>query len=905
MKNPFRVLCLIFLVAAVYVGVSSNLTRAKTSASIPAGKPDATIDLGSVEGVKTVKGEWRYSDTKIVEADFRGPGPDKQPTGAPVKTYDYTPHAGGADFDDSKWEVISPTTLDQRRGNGRLGFNWYRIKLTVPDRIGDFDPAGTTAVFETSLDDYAEIWVDGELSRAVGQSGGSVIAGWNAQNHLVVARNVKPGQQIQLAIFGVNGPLSNPPTNFIYVRYARLAFYKTEPGPVSLTPSEVNVEVVRNDTAMDEIVGPNPKVFKLAEGFKFTEGPVWINKDGGYLLFSDPNANTIYKYTQDEKLEVFRTQSGYSGGDIAEYGQPGSNGLTLDPQGRLTINQHGNHRVVRDENDGTQTVLADSYQGKRLNSPNDLVYRSDGTLFFTDPPFGFPKFFNDSRKQLGFSGVYSIYNCKLQLVSKDFTGPNGIAFSPDEKYLYVGNWPRSLTGQELRKDDEPAGEIGDKHKAIMRYEVQADGTLKNGAIFFDFTSAEGEDGLDGIKVDQKGNLYVSAPGGLWVISPEGKHLGTIITPRHVHNMAWGDADGKTLYLCARAGLYRIRLNIAGVRPEAAQVSSAPAIVRLDPRLDQIVPANAELEKIVDGFTWVEGPVWNRSGNHLLFSDVPGNQIIKWKAGERASVFLQSSGYSGTQPFTGREPGSNGLTFDKEGRLVFCQHGDRSISRLEKNGTRTILVDKYEGKRLNSPNDLIYKTNGDLYFTDPPYGLPKTFDDPQKELPFQGVYRLSRDGKLTLLTTEVKAPNGIAFSPDEKKLYVSDSARAAWFVFDVKKDGTLAPGKILFDGAEVSKGRMGAPDGLKVDAFGNIFTAAPGGLFILAPDGKLLGRFDLGTPTGNCAWGEDGSTLFITSNTRVYRIRLRTRGVGTTVQGFRKLGEVKVFTFANGRDGGEQ
>jgi len=555
-------------------------TETKVSDTKPANKPSmllshakqvgAMIDLASVEGVNAVKGQWRYSDTKIIEADFRGPGPDKQPTGAPVKTYDYAPHAGGADYDDSKWEVISPTTLDQRRGNGRLGFNWYRIKLTIPDRVGDFDPAGTTAVFETSLDDYAEIWVDGELSRAAGQSGGSVIAGWNAENHLVVGRNVKPGQQIQLAIFGVNGPLSNPPTNFIYIRYAKLAFYKTEPGPVSLTPSEVNVEVVRNEPAMDEVVGPNPKVFKLAEGFKFTEGPIWIDKDGGYLLFSDPNANTIYKYTpngnQDGKLEVFRTPSGYSGTDIAEYGQPGSNGLTLDPQGRLTINQHGNHRVVRDENDGTQTVLADSYQGKRLNSPNDLVYRSDGTLFFTDPPFGFPKLFNDPRKQLPFSGVYSIYNGKLQLVSKDFTGPNGIALSPDEKYLYVGNWPRSLTGQELRKEDELAGEIGDKHKAIMRYEVQPDGTLKNGKLFFDFTNAPGEDGLDGIKIDQKGNLYVSAPGGLWVISAEGKHLGTIITSRHAHNMAWGDADGKTLYLCARSGLYRIRLNIAGVRP---------------------------------------------------------------------------------------------------------------------------------------------------------------------------------------------------------------------------------------------------------------------------------------------------------------------------------------------------
>jgi gluconolactonase len=309
---------------------------------------------------------------------------------------------------------------------------------------------------------------------------------------------------------------------------------------------------------------------------------------------------------------------------------------------------------------------------------------------------------------------------------------------------------------------------------------------------------------------------------------------------------------------------------------------APAVVRLDPRFDKIVPRDAVLEKIADGLVWAEGPVWNRTGKHLLFSDVPNNRVVKWKTGEGTSVFLQPSGYNGSEPFTGREPGSNGLTFDHEGRLVFCQHGDRRISRLEKNGTQTTVVDRYEGKRLNSPNDLVYKSNGDLYFTDPPFGLPKTFADPTKEIPFQGVYRLSRNGKLTLLTSEIIAPNGIAFSPDEKKLYVSDSATNRWFVFEVQKDGNLSAKKVFFDGSKEAKGRPGAADGLKVDVFGNIFAAAPGGLFILAPDGTLLGRFDLGTATGNCAWGEDGSTLFITSNTLVYRIRLKTRGVGTTV-----------------------
>ena len=533
-------------ICALAALTAATVQRAET----PNGEPAATIDLATDDGVRIVKGQWRYHDTKIVETDFRAPGPDGQPTGAPVQTYDYTPHAGGANFDDASWDTIGATTLEQRRGNGRLGFNWYRIGITIPDRIAGFDPSGSTGVFETSIDDYAEIWVDGELTRAAGQSGGSVISGWNAGNRLVIGRNLKPGQKIQLAVFGINGPISNPPTNFIYMRSAKLSFYRMAPGPVPIVPSEVNVEVIRLDPAIDAIVPPNPKIFKLAEGFQFTEGPIWF-RDGGYLLFSDPNANTIYKYRPEPGnapgvLSVFRRPSGYSGADVAEYGQPGSNGLTLDPQGRLTINEHGNHRVTRLEANGSLTVLADRYQGKRLNSPNDLVYRSDGALFFTDPPFGLPKFFEDPRKELPYSGVFSVVKGRLQLASTDLQGPNGIAFSPDEKYLYVTNWD-------------------DKKKIIMRYEAQADGTLRDGTLFFDMTRSVGEDALDGMKVDQQGNLYVSGPGGLWILSAEGKHLGTIVAPKHPHNLAWGDQDGKTLYLCAESGLYRMRLNISGIQ----------------------------------------------------------------------------------------------------------------------------------------------------------------------------------------------------------------------------------------------------------------------------------------------------------------------------------------------------
>jgi gluconolactonase len=538
------------LTAALLFVCSVPALSAGIEPLLPEGKPLATIDLATEEGVRLVDGTWRYSDTRIVEVDSRAPGPDGQPTGPVNKTYDYTPHAGGASFDDSKWETIPANSLDRRRSTGRLCFNWYRINITVPNTIKGVDPTGSTIVFETAIDDYAEVWVDGELSRALGQMGGSVISGWNAPNRLVVARNAKPGQRIQLAIFGANGPLSNPPTNFIWMRYARLAFFTGSTEPFAITPAEVNVEVIRKDSAMDAIVGPNPKVFKLAQGFRFTEGPVWV-RDGAHLLFSDPNANTIYKYVPQEdgpgQLSVFRKPSGYSGADIAEYGQPGSNGLTLDPQGRLTLNEHGNHRVSRIEKDGALTVLADRFEGKRLNSPNDLVYRSDGTLFFTDPPFGLPRFFDDPRKELPFSGVYSLHKGKLQLLSKDLKGPNGIALSPDEKFLYVGNWD-------------------DHKKVVNRYEVQPDGTVGKGELFFDMTSTPGEDALDGIKVDQRGNLYVSGPGGLWVLSPEGKHLGTIVTPKHAHNFAWGDADGQTLYICAKDTLYRMRLNVPGVRP---------------------------------------------------------------------------------------------------------------------------------------------------------------------------------------------------------------------------------------------------------------------------------------------------------------------------------------------------
>jgi gluconolactonase len=519
---------------------------AAASADVPAGEPGAVIDLMTADGAELVQGTWRYSDTRIIQVDFPTADAAGQPTGAPARTYDYEPHAGGRDFDDSGWMVVGPETLSARRAAGKLSFNWYRIRIRIPAHVGDFDTSGSLVVFETSLDDYAEIWVDGELTRAFGQSGGSVIAGWNADNRLIVGRGVKPGQEIQLAVFGINGPISAAPTNYIYVRHARLSFYSNAEAPVAQVPREVNVEVERRRPEINALIPENAKAFKLAEGFAFTEGPVWSSD--GFLLFSDPNENRIYRFEETPsgpgRLSVFRDHSGYTGADVARYSQPGSNGLAIDPQGNLAVDEHGNRRVTRTDKSGAITVIADHYRGKRLNSPNDLIYKSDGSLYFTDPPFGLPLFFDDPDKELPFSGVYRVSDDGLQLLANDLTGPNGIAFSPDEQFLYVSNW------------DEHA-------KVVMQYPVRTDGSLGPGNVLFDMKNAPEAEALDGLKVDERGNLYVSGPGGVWVLSPRGEHLGTIRLPRLPANFTWGGADGRTLYLTARDALYRMPLKVAG------------------------------------------------------------------------------------------------------------------------------------------------------------------------------------------------------------------------------------------------------------------------------------------------------------------------------------------------------
>jgi len=326
--------------------------------------------------------------------------------------------------------------------------------------------------------------------------------------------------------------------------------------------------------------------------------------------------------------------------------------------------------------------------------------------------------------------------------------------------------------------------------------------------------------------------------------------------------------------------------LAGGMSAPAAYGQYPTFGKLifqEPEMKNLLDENAVIEVLAGGFVWTEGPVWLEKNQALLFSDVPKNTIFQWKEKEGVTVFLKPSGYTGLGEYS-HEPGSNGLTIDPQGNLIACEHGDRRISSmsLEKGGKRT-LSDSYRGKRLNSPNDVaIHPVSGEVYFTDPPYGLAKNADDPTREQPHFGVYRIRKNGETELLVSDLTRPNGIAFSLDGKTMYVavSDPQRAHIMAYPVQADGTTGPGKILYDATPlVRQGLPGLPDGLKLDRQGNIWTTGPGGVLILNAQGKLLGRIDTGRPTANCAWGEDGTVLYITAQNYLCRIKTRTKGAG--------------------------
>jgi gluconolactonase len=312
--------------------------------------------------------------------------------------------------------------------------------------------------------------------------------------------------------------------------------------PEAVTAGEGSI--LRLDPAFDALVPKNARIEKLAGGFTFIEGPLWRRE--GVLWFSDVVGNVVRQWSPDGKVIEILRPGGYDGHSLPPGGFVGPNGQASDKDGSVLLCQHGNRRIARIGRDRKVTTFLDKFEGKRFNSPNDLVFRSDGTLFFTDPPYGLPKGDEDSNKDLKFNGVFALRNGRVQLIVKDLTRPNGIALSPDEKTLYVAN------------SDE-------KRKLWMRYDVASDATVSNGRIFADVTNQKDEGLPDGLKVDSKGNVWATGPGGVWVFSPQGKHLGSIKPAEVPANCGWGD-DGKSLYMTARTGLYRIKLAVAGKKP---------------------------------------------------------------------------------------------------------------------------------------------------------------------------------------------------------------------------------------------------------------------------------------------------------------------------------------------------
>jgi gluconolactonase len=501
------------------------------------GAPRAHVDLGTRQGVAALDATWRYRNARIDEVDFHSPGPDNKPSGAKNRTYDVMPRPGVAGFDDGTWEAIDPTTLAARRSSGRVCFAWYRLALTLPAQLDGVAVAGSHIVFEIVVDDYAEVWVDGLLPRTLGQSGGSVVAGFNAKNRVVLARDAQPGQRIDVAVFAMNGPVSAAPENFIWVRSARLEVFAPE--QVLPAPS-----FERLDPAFDAIVPRDATIEVIADNHAWVEGPAW--HAGGYLFFTDIPRNAVYQWRPGAAAVPFLVPAGYTGSTPFLGREPGANGLTLDADGALFLCEHGDRRVSRLNADFTRTTVADRYGGKRLNSPNDVVVMRDGVVCFTDPPFGLPQAFVDPARELHFCGVYRVArDGRVTLLTDEVAAPNGLAFSPGERTLYVSN-------------AEPENPVW------LAFPLAEDGTLGEARVLFDARPWIGKrpGGPDGIKVDARGNLFTAGPGGVYVLTPDGKHLGTILTGSATSNCCLAEG-GRTLFITAGTRVLRVGALAAG------------------------------------------------------------------------------------------------------------------------------------------------------------------------------------------------------------------------------------------------------------------------------------------------------------------------------------------------------
>jgi gluconolactonase len=539
-------------------------------------------------------------------------------------------------------------------------------------------------------------------------------------------------------------------------------------------------------------------------------------------------------------------------------------GAARDPEGRIVSCEWATGRVTRGEADGRETVLARAYRGLRLNRPDDVVVRADGTVYFTDVPDAA----TDHREPFAIAAGEGVLHAGVyrvgadpdapELLVDDLSEPGGLALSPDERTLYVSD-PR---GGEVRAYD--LGDDGSLVRGSRRRFAAIAGDGRAGAPF-------------GMTVDLAGNVYCGGPGGIWVLDPSGTHLGTIAHPAsRTTNLAWGGADGRTLFFTTYVAVGYVEMRARGIVP--APVTDAHAVTsrgpvlrverrveRLDPALDRIVAPGAEVVELASGGVSddlgggpshryarsLEGPVWVPAGGYLLFSDIGNDRQLRWTPGEGLSP-----GYAPTG-------NTNGATLDPAGRVVSCEHSGRRVSRREPDGTVSAVAERFEGKRFGRPNDVVVRSDGTVYFTAPwwDFGAGET-----REIDFNGVFRVTPDlATVSVVARDFLLPNGLCLSADEQTLYVDDTRRSHIRAFDVLPDGDVDPASDRIFAELVGDG-PGRPDGMKVDVEGNVYCGGPGGIWILAPDGTHLGTVVHGaTQTNNLAFGgPDLTTLYYVS-----------------------------------------